>query len=49
MCRKNRVIGVGLAALGGGLLIATIFPRGFIVFIVGVILTAAGVILLTKS
>lgn len=49
MCRKSRAIGVGLLGLGVGLIAATVFPSGFLVFIVGVALTCAGVIVLTKQ
>ena len=48
MCRKNKTAGLALLALGVGLLTATIFPRGFIVFIVGTVLAAVGAIMLTR-
>ncbi len=48
MCRKNKAIGLAMLALGAGLLIATIFPYGFIVFLIGAVLVVAGALLLTK-
>ena len=48
MCRKNRTAALLLSALGTGLIIGAVIPSGFIVFIVGVILLAAGILLLTR-
>ncbi len=48
MCRKNRIVALILAVLGTGLIIGAVIPAGFIVFIVGVILLAAGILLLTR-
>ncbi|NLT39646.1 MAG: hypothetical protein GXX89_04170 [Clostridiales bacterium] len=48
MCRKNKAISLVMLALGAGLLIATIFPYGFIMFLIGAVLVAAGAILLTR-
>ena len=48
MCRKNRTAALLLSALGAGLIIGAVIPSGFIVFIVGVIFLAAGILLLTR-
>ncbi|MBR6811763.1 MAG: hypothetical protein IKM51_00150 [Oscillospiraceae bacterium] len=48
MCRRNRTVAFVLAALGAGLIIGAVIPKGFIVFISGVILLAAGILLLSR-
>lgn len=46
MCRRKVTLGLVSIAFGLGLLLATIFPAGFLVFIFAAVLMATGFILL---
>ena len=45
MCRRNTMIGGGLAALGVGLLVSMLIPRSIWTILLGVALIVLGVLL----
>ena len=49
MCRRNQLLGVGVAGVGIGLLLACFFESGFFCCCVGIGLVIAGVCLLQKK
>lgn len=48
MCRRNQLLGVLVAGIGVGLLLACLFDSGFFCSCVGIGLIAAGVVILQK-
>lgn len=49
MCRRNQLLGIGLLVFGLGLLVACWFESEFVRNCFGVILIAAGVLILQKK
>jgi len=49
MCRPGLAVAVGLVALGIGLLLATVFPAGFLVALIAFALIGAGILIFRKK
>lgn len=48
MCRRNQLLGVLIAGIGIGLLMASLFESGFFCSCVGICLIVSGVLVLQK-
>ncbi len=45
MCGRKRFIGMLIIAVGVGVFIALVFPTGFLLWVLGILIVAAGVLL----
>ena len=49
MCRKNELLGSVIMALGAGLLLSLLFSSEFVLALIGIALTALGILLIRKK